>query len=88
MPIDTLEARFAVDKGVIRTEVAKAVTGTRAINAEGVINLPTHRLDMELAIDDAAQANAADADAPRSRDVVDMHGPWTAPDLESGTANP
>ncbi len=81
MPIDTLEARFAVHNGVIRTEVAKAVAGSRAMNAEGAINLPARRLDLELAVGEMAQANAA---APRTGDVIDMHGPWASPVLAPG----
>jgi len=88
MPIDTLEARFAVHKGVIRTEVAKAVAGSRAMNAEGAIDLPTRQLNLELAIGDVAQASAAGAATPVKSDVIDMHGPWTAPALESGTGAP
>ncbi len=88
MPIDTLEARFAVDKGVIRTESAEAVAGKRAMTAEGAIDLPTHRLDLELAIGDVAQASATNTPVPKKPDVIDMHGPWTAPDVESSTANP
>jgi AsmA protein len=88
MPIDTLEARFAVANGVIRTEVAKAVAGSRAMKAEGAIDLPTRQLDLELAIGEVVQASAADAAAPPKRDVIDMRGPWAGPALENGTANP
>jgi AsmA protein len=86
MPIDTLEARFAVDKGVIRTEVAKAVAGTRAMKAEGVIDLPTRRLDLEVAIGDVAQASATEPVTPSKREeVIDMHGPWSQPSLQTGS---
>ena len=88
MPIDTLEARFAVNKGVIRTEVAEAVAGSRAMKAEGAIDLPTRRLDLELAIGEVAQASASGAAAAPKRDVIDMRGPWTGPALENGTAYP
>jgi AsmA protein len=83
MPIDTLQARFAVDKGVIRTEVAEAVAGTRAVKAEGAIYLPTHRLDLELAIGDVVTGSTNVA-SPSKSDVIDMHGPWTEPELEPG----
>jgi AsmA protein len=88
MPIDTLEARFAVANGVIRTQVANAVAGSRTMKAEGAINLPTRQLDLELAIGDVAQASAADAAAPPKRDVIDMRGPWTGPVLETGPGTP
>jgi AsmA protein len=88
MPIDTLEARFAVDKGVIRTEVAEAVAGSRAVKAEGAIDLPTRQLDIEVAIGEAAQAGATEAAVPKKRDVIDMHGPWTEPTLAPGAVQP
>jgi uncharacterized protein involved in outer membrane biogenesis len=88
MAVDTLEARFAVAKGVIRTESAEAMAGTRAVKAEGAIDLPARRLDLELAIGDVAKTSATDAAAPKKSDVIDMHGPWSQPKLETGTAAP
>jgi AsmA protein len=82
MPIDTLEARFAVTNGVIRTENALAVAGSRALKADGVIDLPTRRLDLELAIGD--QPTGADGAKPQKREVIDMRGPWTQPSLQPG----
>jgi len=79
--IDTLDARFAVAKGIIRTEVAEAVAGSRAMKAEGAIDLPSRRLDIELAIGDRAKADAAEPTNPGKIDVIDMHGPWTDPSL-------
>jgi hypothetical protein len=58
------------------------------MKAEGAIDLPTRRLDLELAIGEVVQASAADAAAPPKRDVIDMRGPWAGPALENGTANP
>lgn len=86
MPIDTLEARFAVAKGIIRTESAQAVAGSRAVKADGVIDLPTRRLDLELAIGD--RETAADGAKSLKRDVIDMHGPWTEPSLRPGASKP
>jgi AsmA protein len=83
MPIDTLQVRFAVDKGVIRTELAEAVAGSRAMKAEGAIDLPTQRLDLELAIGNAVTGSTDLGTTPIS-DVIDMHGPWTEPKLEPG----
>jgi AsmA protein len=80
MPIDTLEARFAVAKGVIRTESAVAVAGSRAMKADGVIDLPTRRLDLELAIGD--REAGADGAKLLKREVIDMRGPWTQPSLQ------
>ncbi len=87
MAIDTLEARFAVAKGVIRTEVAKAMAGSRAMQAQGAIDLPTRRLDLELAIGDVAKASSGEAVALQKSDVVDMHGPWTEPKLVPGSGS-
>jgi AsmA protein len=86
MPIDTLQARFAVAKGVIRTEVAEAVAGSRAMTAEGAIDLPTRRLDLELAIGDV-KPGTTDVAAASQGNVIDMHGPWTEPKLETGSIN-
>jgi len=86
--IDTLDARFAVAKGVIRTEVAEAVAGARAVTAEGAIDLPTRRLDLELAIGKQAQADSAEGTSADKRDIIDMHGPWAQPSLQSGASGP
>lgn len=80
MPVDTLEAHFVVQRGVIRTKMVKAVAGNRAMKAEGAIDLPTRRLDLELAIGSVASAAAE----PHARQVVDVHGPWAAPALKTG----
>jgi AsmA protein len=84
MPIDSLDARFAVARGIIRTESAEAVAGARAMKAEGAIDLTSRKLDLELAIGDRARADAPDSAAPRKREVIDMHGPWTRPSLRRG----
>jgi AsmA family len=85
MSIDTLDARFEVANGVIRTEAAQAVTGSRAVNAEGVIDLPANRLDVELAIGEKPVADAAPAPStPQDIQVIDLRGPWVEPHVAPG----
>jgi AsmA protein len=82
--IDTLDARFAVANGILRTENVEAMSGDRAMKAEGAINLPTRRLDIELAIGDRAREDAGSDVKPGKREVIDMRGPWIDPDVRSG----
>ena len=79
--VDTLDARFAVANGIIRTESAEAMSGPRAVKAEGVINLPARQLDMEFAIGDRPAADASDTPLKPTQ-VIDMRGPWAKPDVE------
>lgn len=79
--VDTLDARFAVANGIIRTESAEAMSGPRAVKAEGVINLPARQLDMELAIGDRPAGDATDTPLKPTQ-VIDMRGPWAGPDVE------
>jgi AsmA protein len=92
IPIDRLDARFAVVNGVIRTETAQAVAGARAMKADGAIDLPGHSLDIELAIGDRARADAGEDVKPAPREVIDLRGPWVQPTLQPvaapGTPNP
>lgn len=92
IPIDRLDARFAVVKGVIRTETAQAMAGARAMKADGAIDLPDHSLDIELAIGDRARADAGENVKPAPREVIDLRGPWVQPTLQPvaapGTPNP
>ena len=92
IPIDRLDARFAVVKGVIRTETAQAMAGARAMKADGAIDLPDHSLDIELAIGDRARADAGEDVKPAPREVIDLRGPWVQPTLQPvaapGTPNP
>ena len=83
--IDTLNARFAVANGIIRTESVEAMSGDRAMKAEGAINLPTRRLDIELAIGDRARVDPASDVKPGKRELIDMRGPWMDPDVRPGT---
>jgi AsmA protein len=85
IPVDTLDARFAVHNGVIHTEKATAVAGTRAMKADGAIDLSRRRLDLELAIGEVAQASTEATAAPRKHEVIDLHGPWSAPALAPDT---
>jgi AsmA-like protein len=82
IPIDSLDARFAVVNGVIRTETAQAMAGARAMKADGAIDLSAHSLDLELAIGDRARADAGDDVKPAPREVIDLHGPWGQPTLQ------
>ncbi len=82
IPIDRLDARFAVVNGVIRTETAQAMAGERAMKADGAIDLPAHSLDIELAIGDRARADGSEDVRPAPREVIDLHGPWLQPRLQ------
>jgi AsmA protein len=82
IPVDTLDARFAVVNGVIRTETAQAMAGARAMKADGAIDLPAHSLDLELAIGDRARVDAGEDVKPAPREVIDLRGPWVQPTLQ------
>jgi len=82
IPIDRLDARFAVVNGVIRTETAQAMAGERAMKADGAIDLPAHSLDIELTIGDRARAGAGEDARPAPREVINLHGPWVQPTLQ------
>lgn len=92
IPIDRLDARFAVVNGVIRTETAQAMAGERAMKADGVIDLPARSLDIELAIGDRARADAGEDVKPAPRQVIDLRGPWAQPTMQPvaapGTGEP
>lgn len=83
--IDKLDARFALANGTIRTESAEALSGARAMKAEGAIDLPTRSLDLELAIRDRPSTEEGERSVPsKPREVIDMRGPWVAPVVKSG----
>lgn len=84
MPVDHLDARFAVVNGVIRTERVWATTGERAVEAEGAINLSARMLDLSLVIGDRPAADAAEDARPEPRVVINMRGPWKEPSLRPG----
>jgi len=88
IPIDRLDARFAVVNGVIRTETAQVMAGARAMKADGAIDLPARSLDLELAIGDRARAEAGDDVKPAPREVIEVHGPWAQPMLQPAAAAP
>jgi len=83
MPVDQLDAHFAVVNGVIRTESAQATAGERAVEADGAINLSARMLDLSLVIGDRP-ADAAKDTKPETREVIDMRGPWKEPSLRPG----
>lgn len=84
MPVDHLDARFAVVNGVIRTERVWATSGKRAVEAEGAINLSARMLDLSLVIGDRPPADAAEDARPEPRVVINMRGPWKEPSLRPG----
>ncbi len=90
--VDKLDARFIVANGIIRTQSAEAVSGERALTADGAISLLDRRLDMELAVGDVAKPKTESADVPEAvgtlkmqkREIINVHGPWSAPAIHSG----
>ena len=88
--VDRLDARFAVDKGVFRTQSVEAVSGERALRANGSISLPDRNLDMQLAVGDVAKPAADGQDTGKTavqlqpREIINVRGPWAAPDLRTG----
>ena len=88
--VDKLDARFIVANGIIRTQSAEAVSGERALTADGAISLLDRSLDMELAVGDVAKPKTENADVPdgtlkmRKREIISVHGPWSAPAIHSG----
>ena len=93
--IDKLDARFIVDDGVLRTQSAEALSGDRALKAEGSISLLEHRLDMELAVGDVTLETIDSADLPakvgalnlKKREIINVHGPWSAPAISAGAVH-
>jgi AsmA protein len=91
--IDKLDARFVVDDGIIRAQSAEALSGDRALKAEGTISLLEHRLDMELAVGDVTLETIDNVDVPakvgelklKKREIINVHGPWSAPAIRAGT---
>ena len=91
--IDKLDARFVVDDGIIRAQSAEALSGDRALKAEGTISLLERRLDMELAVGDVTLETIDNVDVPakvgelklKKREIINVHGPWSAPAIRAGT---
>ncbi|MFA5900206.1 MAG: AsmA-like C-terminal region-containing protein [Hyphomicrobium sp.] len=87
--VDRLDTRFIVANGVASAQTAEAASGERALKAEGTINLLDQRLDMHLTLGDlATPASQGDGDPAATaaiqllpRQTIDMHGPWSAPDI-------
>ena len=66
--IDKLDARFIVDDGVIRTQIAEAAVGDRARSRQRARSACSmHRLDMELAVGDVAVETTSTAPTFRPR---------------------
>jgi AsmA protein len=93
--VDKLDARFVVTSGIIRTQSAEAVSGERALKADGAISLLDRSLDVALTVGDIAKpkpesgADAADAVGAltlQKREIINVRGPWSAPAIRSGPA--
>ncbi|HWK34253.1 MAG TPA: AsmA-like C-terminal region-containing protein, partial [Hyphomicrobium sp.] len=90
--VDKLDARFTVAKGILRAQSAGAVSGERALKAEGTIDLIARDLDLEFAVSDAPKAatgaipiETGSVIAPGTpRNTIGVHGPWSAPTVRSG----
>lgn len=90
--VDKLDARFTVAKGILRAQSAEAVSGERALKAEGAIDLIDRDLDLEFAVSDAPKATSSAGSietgsviTPGSpRNTIGVHGPWAAPTVRSG----
>ncbi|MBK1836301.1 AsmA family protein [Azospirillum sp. YIM B02556] len=70
--LDRLDARFAVDGGVIRTEDTRLTTVPADGTLAGTISLPDERVDLGLAL-----TVKADGDLPPL--TLRIAGPWAAP---------
>ncbi|MCK9912989.1 hypothetical protein MXD81_27805, partial [Microbacteriaceae bacterium K1510] len=53
--MDKLDARFIVTNGILRSQSAEAVSGERALKADGAISLIERSLDMQLAVGDVTK---------------------------------
>lgn len=90
--VDKLDARFTVAKGVLRAQNAEAVSGARALKADGAISLVERSLDMELAVGDVTKP-ATESETPtpvkvQAREIINVRGPWTAPAVSNAPATP
>jgi AsmA protein len=95
--VDKLDARFVVTNGIMRAQSAEAVSGQRALKADGAISLIDHSIDMQLAVGDVAistegESNSgSDADNTETttpvkmqpREIINMRGPWSSPAVQS-----
>ncbi|MBY6265926.1 AsmA family protein [Azospirillum sp. 412522] len=70
--LDRLDARFAIDKGVIRTEEARLTTVPADGTLAGTVSLADERVDMGLTL-----TVKADGDLPPL--TLRIAGPWAAP---------
>lgn len=70
--LDRLDARFAIDKGVIRADDARLTTGPADGTLAGTVSLPDERVDLGLTL-----TVKADGDLPPL--TLRIAGPWDAP---------
>lgn len=87
--VDTLDARFTVANGIIRTQSASAVSGLRALQTDGAIDLLKNTVDLEFAVSDVPASQppsttvtgSLDAPPATPSDVVTVQGSWSAPSI-------
>lgn len=90
--VDRLDARFTISGGAIRTQSANAVSGPRALNTEGAIDILNSTLALKFSVSDAPAADASQSATvtgsvetrpPAPTKVVTVTGPWSAPAVEA-----
>ncbi|NSL73283.1 hypothetical protein C6Y62_15850 [Hyphomicrobium sulfonivorans] len=92
--VDRLDARFTVSGGVIRTQSANAVSGPRALNTEGAIDILNNTVALKFAVSDAPVLDASqstvtgsvESRASAPTNIVTVKGPWTTPVVEAHVA--
>lgn len=88
--VDKLDARFIVTNGILRSQSAEAVSGERALKADGAISLIERSLDMQLAVGDVTkpveEGETASQVKLQPRQIINMTGPWTSPTISNGPA--
>jgi AsmA protein len=88
--VDKLDARFTVSKGVFRAQAVEAVSGERALRANGTISLPERSLDMQLAVGDVTKPAAESPETGttvlklKPSEIINVRGPWSAPAVRTG----
>lgn len=79
--VDTLDAQLALANGIIRTKSAQAMSGPRAVKADGVINLSARQMDIEFAIGDRPEPDTQ----LKPTQLIEMRGLWTKPEVQPTT---
>lgn len=88
--VDRLDVRFIVKDGVLSTQTAEAVSGSRAVKASGSVSLPDSRLDLQLAVGDvgATDGNPGTPLKLEREHTVKLEGPWSAPQVGPAGTQP